>query len=158
MSQADFIAIHPLHHAHLPELVDLWISAWSKTMPEIDFEGRRVWFCDHFSALRDEGALVWCTFDTRNGTMAGFITLSPENGFIDQLAVAPLYWGTGAARVLLEMAKRHVGSQGLLRLTLEVNQSNARAIGFYEREGFQRVGAGVNSNSGRATWRCEWRA
>ena len=148
-----------LHHklfafddGHLVELVDLWIAAWSKAMPEIDFEARRVWFVDHFSGLRDRGVTVTCAFNTANGEMAGFITLDPKSGHIDQIAVAPAHWGSSAAGTLIADAK----SRAPGRLMLEVNQDNARAVRFYDKHGFRRMVASMNPGSGQKTWTCEW--
>jgi putative acetyltransferase len=121
-------------------------------MPAIDFEARRVWFVDHLSRLRGAGADVVCAFDT-TGEMAGFVTIDPVSGHLDQLAVAPERWGGPAGSLLIDAAKRR--SPGTV--TLEVNQDHPRAIAFYEKHGFVRVGAGVNTNSGLRTWRYAWR-
>jgi putative acetyltransferase len=95
---------------------------------------------------------IVCAFDVADGSMAGFVTLD-EGGHVDQLASATSAWGRGAAKALLDESKRRSP-----RLHLDVNQENPRAVRFYEREGFQRTGAGVNPVSGRATWRYMWRA
>lgn len=136
--------------AHLPELADLWVAAWAHTFPDIDFEARRSWFVDRIVDLKERGAAIICAFDATDGRMAGFFTL--EAGHVDQLAVAVEAWGSGAAAVLLNEAKR-----ASPRLVLDVNQENHRAVRFYEREGFRRVGEGANPRSGHATWRYEWR-
>jgi putative acetyltransferase len=138
--------------AHLPELVDLWVEAWSRAMPTIDFEARRVWFVEHLVAMAARGVEIVCAFDSANGRMAGFITRD-KSGHIDQLVAGVHAWGTGAAAALLDEAKR--ASTGVLYL--DVNQDNPRAVRFYEREGFFRAGAGVNPASGLATWRYAWR-
>jgi putative acetyltransferase len=144
--------LHDFVHAYLPELADLWIAAWSKTMPSIDFETRRIWFVDRLSALRDAGVAIVCVFDTANGDMAGFITLDPKSGHIDQIAVAPGHWGSTAAAQLMEEAKTRAPG----RLTLDVNQDNPRAIRFYEKQGFRRAAAGTNPASGLKTWTYDW--
>lgn len=138
--------------AHLSDLTDLWIAAWTPAMPAIDFKARRAWFVDHLKAMHARGVEVTCAVDATNGSLVGFITLDHANGHIDQLAVAPEKWGGGAAAALLTHAKRH----GPGKLSLEVNQDNPRAVGFYEKHGFRRRGAAVNPNSGLATWRYEW--
>jgi len=146
----NLIAFDP---AHLPELTDLWVAAWHRTMPAIDFDARRAWFVDHLTAMQEAGVAVTCVFDASRGEMAGFVTLDPASGHIDQLAVAPAYWSRGAADVLIADAKAR--APGALRL--EVNQDNARAVRFYEKHGFHRRAASLNPNSGLKTWRCEWK-
>jgi putative acetyltransferase len=138
--------------AHLPELTDLWIAAWTQAMPAIDFEARRAWLVDHLSELQGQGAAITCAFDPTTGAMAGFITLDLASGHIDQLAAAPSDWGRGAAAELITDAKRHAAS----RLRLEVNQDNPRAVRFYEKQGFRRRATGVNPTSGLKTWHYEW--
>jgi putative acetyltransferase len=155
-SQSRF-AFHPFAHAHLPELVDLWIDAWSRTMPSIDFEARRAWFVDHLVSLIDAGTQVCLAFDPATGSMAGFVTLEPRSGHVDQLAVGVPYWGTRCGGALLAWAKAETQRQGCDRLWVDVNQDNPRAVRFYEREGFRRLHEGVNPTSGLRTWRHEWR-
>lgn len=138
--------------AHVPEAVDLWVEAWSRTMPVIDFEVRRAWLVDHLSALLAQGVAVVCALDAEDGRMAGFIARDPS-GHIDQLVVGVHAWGVGAGRMLIDDAKH--ASNG--ELHLQVNQDNLRAVRFYEREGFRRIGASVNPASGLATWRYRWR-
>jgi putative acetyltransferase len=143
---------HEFTPAHWPELVDLWIAAWNKAMPAIDFETRRVWFADRIIALHDGGVAITYIFDTSNGDMAGFMTLDERTGHIDQIAVAPGHWGSTAALQLIADAKARA-TEGLW---LDVNQDNMRAIRFYEKQGFVRGKAGVNEKSGLKTWRYDW--
>lgn len=143
----------PYVPAHLPELTDLWIAAWTQAIPAIDFEARRAWFVDHVTALRAAGVAVTCAFDAANGTLAAFITREEESGHIDQLAAAPAYWAKGAAQALVDDAKRRAAC-----LKLDVNQDNPRAVRFYEKLGFRRTAAGINPASGLKTWRYEWNA
>ena len=143
--------IVPFVSAHLPEAADLWIAAWTRAMPAIDFEARRAWFVDHVVALQARGADIVCAFSAADGRMVGFVT-HEKPGNVDQLCVAADAWGSGAATALLNAVKRLSGGS----LSLDVNQDNARAVRFYEREGFRRVRAGLNPSSGLATWRYEW--
>lgn len=158
MTDGGRFAFQSFDHVHLPELTDLWISSWTRAIPEIDFEARRAWFVDHLLALHAAGVQVRLAFDTCTGTLSGFMTLAPASGHVDQIAVATTYWGTECATLLVNWAKGQVRRGGRGLLFLDVNQENPRAVRFYEREGFRRVRAGVNSNSGRATWRYEWQA
>jgi putative acetyltransferase len=139
--------------AHQPELTDLWVAAWNQAMPAIDFDARRGWFVEHLNSMRDAGVSVICAFDISCGELAGFVTLDPSSGHIDQLAVAPAYWSSGAADALVDDVK----SRAPAVLRLEVNQDNPRAVRFYERHGFHRRAASLNPNSGLKTWRYEWK-
>ena len=143
--------LREFRESDLPALLDVWTASWSATYPDIDFDARREWFTGHLAALRAEGALVHVA--ENGGSFAGFITLDPRTQDIDQLAVAVEHFGAGLAARLLDSA-RELSPQ---RLRLGVNKANARALRFYEREGFTRTGEGVNATSGREFWRMEWR-
>ena len=79
------------------------------------------------------GAAIVVGLDAE-GAPAGFVTIDAKTGDLDQLCVAPSERGSGLARALLDEAKRR--SPGAVEL--EVNEANARALRFYEREGFDR--------------------
>ncbi len=132
-------------------LADLWVASWREAMPDIDFEARRPWFLDHLRALEAAGAVTICAFDSLN-RLLGFVTCDPARANLDQLAVLPEEKGTGAARLLLNEARR-LSPNGLV---LDVNQDNARALAFYEREGFAKIAEGMNPRSGLKTWRLRW--
>ncbi len=143
----------PRADGYLPALADLWVAAWQKAMPQIDFEARRAWFGDHLLGLEAGGFRTICAFDAQ-GIMLGFVTVNPKTHDLAQLAVAPDSWGSGVAARLLDAA-RHLSPRALV---LDVNEDNPRAIRFYEREGFAHVGNGVNALSGLKTWRMRWQA
>ena len=77
------------------------------------------------------------------GALTGFVTID-ASGYLDQLVVAPDHWGSPLATVLVDEAKRR-SPDGV---TLLVNTDNARAIRFYERNGFVHAGEDVNPTSG----------
>ena len=86
------------------------------------------------------------------GAMTGFVTVDPETLYLDQIVVAPEAWGSGTAEALLAEARR-LSPGGL---DLQVNQDNARAIRFYQKQGFAITGEDKNS-SGRLTYWMKWR-
>jgi putative acetyltransferase len=137
--------------ADFASVADLWTASWREAMPDIDFAARRAWFLDHLRAQEADGAVTICAFDglTR---LLGFVTFDPSTAYLDQLAVAPEMKGTGAAKLLLNEARR-LSPNGLV---LDVNCDNGRALAFYEREGFARTAEGVNSRSGLKTHRLRW--
>jgi putative acetyltransferase len=137
--------------ADCASVADLWMASWREAMPDIDFEARRPWFLDYLRALEADGAITICAFDGLN-RLLGFVTFDPANAYLDQLAIAPEAKGTGAAKLLLNEARR-ISPNGLV---LDVNQDNARALAFYAREGFAKTAEGVNPRSGLKTWRLRW--
>jgi putative acetyltransferase len=139
--------------ADLAALIDVWAAAWSATGLPIDFEARRAWIDDRLRALRAGGAEIAVGLDASDKP-AGFVTIDPNSGYLDQLCVAPAERGSGLATALLNEAKRR--SPGVVEL--DVNEANARAWRFYEREGFSIVGRGVSPHSGLPTFRMRWRA
>jgi len=150
-SQTAGLCLRVRTDADCASLAGLWVASWRETMPDIDFEARRPWFLDHLRALEAAGAITLCAFDGLN-RLLGFVTFDPARAFLDQLAVAPEAKGTGAAKLLLNEARRR-SPNGLV---LDVNQDNARALAFYEREGFAKAAEGVNPRSGLKTQRLRW--
>jgi len=140
----------PSTSAALAALGDLWVAAWQKAMPQIDFATRRPWFFEHAAKLTAEGFVTLAAYS--GDALQGFIMLHADRQLIDQLAVAVEAWGSGAASSLLAEARR-LSPNGL---TLDVNCDNPRAIRFYEREGFAKVSEGVNPLSGLKTQRMRW--
>jgi putative acetyltransferase len=147
------VELHPFTPAHMPELIDLWVESWCEAMPEIDFEERRGWFVDHLARLVEAGTLVEVAVAKEDGALAGFVTLDPASGLIDQLAVRPSQWGHGVAEALIYYAAAQAGRP----ITLEVNEENLRAVRFYGKIGFNVLGRGSNPLSGRPTLQMEWR-
>lgn len=145
--------IVPFVPAHLPGLADLWVATWARTMPDIDFEARRPWFLDHVAGLRAGGAELHVALTGEAGAPAGFVAIDPATGYLDQLAVAPAFWGKGAAEALMDAARQRAPAG----IALDVNQDNPRAVAFYQKLGFAIASAGENPMSGRAIWRMEWR-
>jgi putative acetyltransferase len=83
----------------------------------------------------------------------GFVTVDPRSSYLDQIVVAPELWGTDVGGGLIAEARR-LSPAGL---DLDVNADNARAIRFYEKQGFFVSGAGVNPISGKPVHRMSWR-
>ncbi|MDK9695134.1 MAG: GNAT family N-acetyltransferase [Siculibacillus sp.] len=146
-------AMIDLASAHLPEVVDLWVESWRRTLPHIDFDARRGWLVDHLEEARAKGAVVRLAV-VGTGEIAGFVLIDPASGYLDQIAVHPEFWGGGVAEVLLDEARRWSPQ----RIVLDVNADNPRAVAFYVRQGFGEIGRGVNPRSGLATLKLEWRA
>jgi len=134
-----------------PALADLWVASWRESGFAIDFEARRLWLAGRLAERRAAGDAIVVGLDAA-GRPAGFVTIDPAGGYLDQLCVAPAEKGAGLARLLLAEARRLAPG----RVELDVNEGNGRARRFYEREGFVVVGRGESAQSGLPTLRLRW--
>jgi putative acetyltransferase len=143
--------LRPYTSADEAAAVELWRRTWQATYPAIDFSTRLDWWRQRWHDELVPSATI--TVAEANGAMLGFVTVDPVSLDLDQLVVAPEAWGGGVARALVAEAKR-ISPNGL---DLHVNTDNARAIRFYEREGFVVSGEALNWRSGAPVHRMSWR-
>jgi putative acetyltransferase len=130
--------------------IALWQRTWQQAYPAIDFAARVPWWRERWrSELVPKAAIIVAE---QQGAPVGFVTID-ASGYLDQLVVAPDRWGSEIAERLVDEAKRLSPD----RITLLVNRDNARAIRFYERNGFVHAGEDVNPTSGRPVLKMEWR-
>ena len=86
------------------------------------------------------------------GCPVGF--LGCDGAHVEMLFVEPEYFGRGVGKALLRHARNLHGA-----LNLEVNAQNARALAFYQRQGFAVTGRSDLDSAGRPypllslTWR-----
>jgi len=131
--------------------IELWRRSWAKAYPNIDFTARVAWWRERWcSELVPQTKIVVAEMD---GVIEGFVTIDPKTGYLDQIVVAPEFWGSNVAAMLLDEAKRISPA----RIELLVNKDNHRAIAFYEKHGFVPAGDDVNPVSGRPVNRMRWR-
>lgn len=129
---------------------ELWHRTWQQAYPQIDFAARLEWWRERWRTdLVPKASIVVAEQD---GALTGFVTIDGD-GYLDQLVVDPDHWGSDAARLLVDEAKR-LSPAGV---TLLVNKDNTRAIRFYERNGFAHAGDEVNPTSGRPVLKMAWR-
>jgi putative acetyltransferase len=130
--------------------IALWLETWQRAYPQIDFAARLNWWRERWRAeLVPKAAII---VGVQNDAMIGFVTIDPS-GYLDQLVVAPDHWGSNLGNALVDEAKRRSPD----RITLLVNKDNARAIRFYQRNGFVQAGEDVNPISGKPVLRMEWK-
>jgi putative acetyltransferase len=130
--------------------IALWLQSWQQAYPAIDFAARVPWWRERWRAELVPKASIIVAEAAK--TLIGFVTIDPS-GYLDQLVVAPERWGSELASQLVDEAKRLSPD----RITLLVNKDNARAIRFYERNGFVHAGEDVNPTSGRPVLKMEWK-
>jgi len=131
--------------------IELWQRTWQEAYPHIDFAERVSWWRERWrNELVPQAKILVAEMD---GVLEGFVTVDPKTGYLDQIAVAPEFWGSNVAGLLLDAGKRISPA----RIDLLVNKDNARAIAFYEKNGFVYVSEDVNPVSGRPVNRMRWR-
>jgi GNAT superfamily N-acetyltransferase len=62
-----------------------------------------------------------------------------KDDWLEDLWVSRRSWGQGVGSALLAHAEREIAARGITAAHLSVIASNARAIAFYERRGWQRL-------------------
>jgi len=130
--------------------IALWQTTWQQAYPKIDFVARVPWWRERWRGeLVPNAAIVVAEQEHR---LLGFVTID-QQGYLDQIVVAPDHWGSELATMLVNEAKRLSPE----RITLLVNEDNIRAIRFYERNGFVRAGSGINPTSGRPVLKMAWK-
>jgi putative acetyltransferase len=130
--------------------IALWLETWREAYPDIDFGARVTWWRERWQNDLVPNAAIMVA--EQSGALIGFVTVD-RKGYLDQLVVAPAHWGSELGNTLVDEAKRLSPDQ----ITLLVNTDNARAIRFYERNGFMQAGDDVNPTSGRPVLRMAWK-
>lgn len=129
----------------------LWLKTWQQTYSSIDFAARAPWWRERWrNELVPNAAIIVAE---EGLALVGFVTID-THAYLDQLVVAPERWGSKLADALVDEAKRISPDT----ITLLVNDDNARAIRFYERNGFVRAGHDVNPTSGRPVLKMIWKS
>ena len=146
---ADF-TLRPYRPEDEDAAIELWRLTWQQAYPDIDFSARLDWWRERWrNELVAQAQIVVAE---NAGAMTGFVTVDPKTLYLDQIVVAPEAWGSGTAESLVAEARR-LSPQGI---DLQVNQDNARAIRFYQKQGFAITGEDKNA-SGRLTYWMKWR-
>jgi ribosomal protein S18 acetylase RimI-like enzyme len=84
----------------------------------------------------------------RDGVIIGFATVGPNRdaageGELWALYVAPDAWGTGAGSALMADGMAFLRGRGLRHVVIWVLDGNARAVAFYQANGFRLDGKRV---------------
>jgi putative acetyltransferase len=145
-------SLRPYAAADEDAAIELWRRTWQQAYPQIDFGARTEWWRQRWrDELVPRAAIVVAE---RGGSIVGFVTIVPQNGYLDQIVVAPEFWGSELAAMLLAEARRRSPE----KIELLVNKDNERAMAFYRKQGFVLAGDDVNPVSGRPVYRMVWRA
>lgn len=121
-------------------LADIWrasVRATHDFLLEADFRDIDTLVAEHYlPATR-----VWVALDD-TGRACGFMGLSGAH--VDALFIDPASRGSGVGRRLLAHAESIAG-----RLSVDVNEQNLQAVGFYRHMGFAATGRSPTDDAGR---------
>lgn len=123
------------------ELTEVWLRSVRATHDFLNEQD----ILDLYPQVRDlylPQVEVW-VYETTEGRPGGFVGLSGAH--VEMLFIEPALRGRGIGTRLLDHAR---ALQPLL--TVDVNEQNPQACGFYERYGFQRTGRSATDSAGRS--------
>ncbi len=126
--------------ADVPRLFEIWQDAVAETHDFLSRDDR-----DFFAAIvRDRylPAMPFTVAADEADTPVAFLGMTGSK--IDSLFVSPDQHKRGIGRRLIDHAL-----EGHRVLTVDVNEQNEGAVGFYERLGFRRTGRSEVDDSGR---------
>lgn len=145
------VVLRPYTPADEEAAIELWRRTWQQHYPHVDFAKRVDWWRERWRNELVPTATI--SVMESGGQVAGFVTVDPKTGYLDQIVVAPEAWGSDIASMLMDEARR-ISPSGL---DLKVNADNLRAIRFYEKQGFVDAGETVNETSGAPVRMMRWR-
>ena len=146
-----FVTLRAYSDADEDAAIELWRRTWQQHYPHLDFGERVAWWRERW---RQELAPTATISVVESGErLVGFVTVDATTGYLDQIVVVPEAWGSDVATMLMAEARR-ISPKGL---DLRVNADNARAIRFYEKQGFVDAGETVNEISGAPVRMMRWR-
>lgn len=145
-------ALHYFLRPDHRDVSDLWLASGSHEDCLGDCRDPRMWLFLHLEDLHRSGACTSCAINRHTGGLAGFITVHPGTGRLDQIVVAKTARGSGVATLLLDEAKRMATGP----IELDISEENERAIHFCEREGFRKTRLAGSSRGDARIWKLRW--
>jgi len=132
--------VFPMMAADFPRVVEVWeasVRATHHFVSEADIQLFK-------PLVRDELPKIAQLVGLRDsdGQVAGFIGVVDQK--VEMLFIHPAWRGQGGGRRLLDYAVTTLGAT-----TLDVNEQNEQAIGFYLRLGFEVVGRSALDGMGK---------
>ena len=138
--------IRELQKADINQVADIWLDTNIKAHSFIPAQ----YWKSNFELVKELllQATVYVYED--NQEIQGFIGLSDE--YVEGLFVSDEVQSRGIGKILLNYVKDKRN-----RLRLNVYQKNARAISFYQREGFEVQYSGLDEATGEKDYVMAWR-
>jgi putative acetyltransferase len=132
--------VFPILPDDYPRVVDVWEAAVRAThhfVTESDIQ----FFKPHVRDGLPQTPHLACIRDL-NGQVAGFVAVADRN--VNMLFIDPAARGQGAGKRLLHYAIETWGA-----ISLDVNEQNEQALGFYQHMGFEVVGRSERDGTGK---------
>lgn len=137
------VTIRPYQPDDLEDTVQLWYQTWHQTFPHLQHpQPYSTWKARFHNDLVVQGS-VWIA--ELENWIVGFVVVTKNNQYLDQLFVHTDYHNRGIGSALLNKAKE-ICPQGLTLCTL---QQNMQARAFYERHGFKVSKLSINKINGQ---------
>jgi putative acetyltransferase len=135
------ISVRPVESADVPELVSLVegvLSEFGLTFGRgADTDGE---LFELPGSYRTHGGELWVARDDRGSLVGscGLFPVAPATFELRKMYLLPSARGLGLGRRLLDTALRWARERGAERIVLDTTEQMARAIAFYEANGFVR--------------------
>ncbi|MEM1390815.1 MAG: ribosomal protein S18-alanine N-acetyltransferase [Pseudomonadota bacterium] len=104
-----------------------------------------VWTAKAFQSLLEQDSSLGLAHEARGRIISlALFRIAADTGDLLTFAVTPAKRRQGFAKALLKASLPLLAARGVVRITLEVAQSNSAAINFYQTMGFVEDGWRVN--------------
>jgi ribosomal protein S18 acetylase RimI-like enzyme len=126
------IAIRPAREDEYDAVTRVWLDSHVSTGLASPSDAN---FAQLRARIPEEIARGWQLYVAElDGNIAAMLAFRTADTYLDQLFVAPQHQGKGIGKKLLAFTRQHLHEEILLRTAV----ANAKAIAWYEREGFVR--------------------
>lgn len=135
--QKNIFKAHPEDFSQVAEVWEASVRATHHFLSEVDIQFIKPLVPNALAHVAE----LACVRDSA-GRVAGFVGV--EEGKVEMLFIHPAWRGQGAGTRLLRYAVKVLGAQ-----TVDVNEQNEQAVGFYLRMGFEIEGRSELDSTGR---------
>lgn len=137
--------IRKLQKADINRVADLWLDTNLKAH---DFIPSQYWK-NNYDAVKEMLPQAEVYVYENDNKIQGFVGLNDE--YIEGIFVSDEMQSQGIGKFLLDFVK-----EKRMKLHLNVYQKNIRAINFYQREGFEIRGEGLDEATGEKDYEMIW--